>query len=791
MSDDTIGTEIEAEAVEDSTTPALHVEPAETSENAFSSAYTDSAEGQLQVSGKALGEGENSPYNTNLGPSKQQHEIEEERRRERIASTLHQISSNAEIQALQDAINRKKREIEALRRQIEIVTKEVEKNIEEFLKQRAEAQQKINDALERNKELKEKTIPAAQKAIEKRNQEIVDKFALYGIRPSDSAHFYRLRDIGEKIICVQQKVEGDGWEPPRYYPVVKGEDGKYFIIDATGKQHEVTDPENIKKIESQAKNEMFADDPAAADLVKEYMSEYELWGGALEGKSPKIRKEVLDCNNDIYRQEQTVKNAISEIATNEELILSLQKQIEQIDANIESERQRLAELQEQLKEAEEQLKQWQDDLEKLTKPEESSHDNSSSNSSNANPRNRFEQYVTPEFAEARQKYINHEISFEEMMQSAPDELRRALEHADEKIETETQDVKVVEQAQVDLKSILTQYPDGTRHELLAKEFGGFGAWSKMQAFKATNLVRGLFGMENMSLKEQLQNHIEKNPESKLAVAMNNPMSTRIDEDGNFIIKDRASGQFYRMDANGDRIPVDAATAEKLPEYKVAQDPASGKIFWLDENKTKHQINDGAAIGEMYKIANTPGAAVMWENETAYSDDFEKSRAAKQDIGEQIDNVVKDQEDEVAVAEAEKKALIESQGDEKAVESIKSTFSQASFNLRVEQNNVQIDHMNLSQLRRAIKRDDNFADQIDVDGKQVTFVDAMKDPELLDKYIDLFEKKHMDGEADYSYEVALLKELAERQSGQKTDTVITPITDIAPATTSVGTSIGSK
>ncbi len=85
----------------------------------------------------------------------------------------------------------------------------------------------------------------------------------------------------------------------------------------------------------------------------------------------------------------------------------------------------------------------------------------------------------------------------------------------------------------------------------------------------------------------------------------------------------------------------------------------------------------------------------------------------------------------------------------------------------------MDKMSADQLRKAIHDDNILPDTVKIGGKQVDITTALKNPAYLDRVADRFEAMHLRGDHDYSKQVAMLRELQERQSGQMIPTQIGP------------------
>ncbi|PZP55533.1 MAG: hypothetical protein DI586_06540 [Micavibrio aeruginosavorus] len=85
----------------------------------------------------------------------------------------------------------------------------------------------------------------------------------------------------------------------------------------------------------------------------------------------------------------------------------------------------------------------------------------------------------------------------------------------------------------------------------------------------------------------------------------------------------------------------------------------------------------------------------------------------------------------------------------------------------------LDRMSADQLRKAIHDDNILPDTVKIGGKQMDITTALKNPEYLDKVADRFEAMHVRGDHDYSKQVAMLRELQERQSGHTTPTQVGP------------------
>ena len=85
----------------------------------------------------------------------------------------------------------------------------------------------------------------------------------------------------------------------------------------------------------------------------------------------------------------------------------------------------------------------------------------------------------------------------------------------------------------------------------------------------------------------------------------------------------------------------------------------------------------------------------------------------------------------------------------------------------------MDRMTADQLRQAIREDNVLPDKIKVNGREMDIRDALKNPNTIDRYADMFEAKHLRGDGDFSKQVAMLRELQERQSGQMVQTRVGP------------------
>ncbi len=95
--------------------------------------------------------------------------------------------------------------------------------------------------------------------------------------------------------------------------------------------------------------------------------------------------------------------------------------------------------------------------------------------------------------------------------------------------------------------------------------------------------------------------------------------------------------------------------------------------------------------------------------------------------------------------------------------VAGAFEMAARRQDIVRDQQNVSQLSIAQLRERIRLDGALPDTIEVKGRKTDIVEALKDPKLLDKYAGILEAKHMNGEHDYSRQVALLRELQAEQA----------------------------
>lgn len=690
-----------------------------------------------------------------------QQEKREEEKKRALDRAIQDIVLENSIKALEDRIRELDKAIEKTRRDIAVKEAEIEKSKIELTgitTQITDINDKIGFLERRNRAISEQYLPQAREAI-KENREKWDQILDASPLSQEAKDAYREQKlINEKLVTIGIALPGDdpALKPPVNRIVYKDEKGGYYAEDASGARHYITGDAKISWIEKQAKKgEKFGDhnDPEVENLARQYDENYKTFMKGLKELRPEMQDMLLKARADIIGSLIKCRELKVEHEENEKKIEEYKENLErleqkkrEIEEQILTQQDDLEKLHKELKKLEQEKKDAQEELTQLKNKQQHTISELNSLIRKTSDTSKKTDSIL-DFVQNNavyKKFLAGEASYEEMTGAAPKELRDALntkevkeqlKQAQEEIKTTGEAAKITTETASEFEKIMAGAPVDRHAQLRDKYDADMNSFEKWMVRRPNVTVNELSAEIYASLFS----------DTLIAKAWKDPIKTSGGEE--VYRENTKDGKFYTLNEDGTRREIEDAAELR----RIALAYANGKLV---ANETPYGKDETNTFADTRAAQLKTSEAIEAEKGKAVEAKQEHEEAKLQPV-KIVEAAIQKHTNPTPANPSMPAARHENAG------KMSSLFANAST-LRVE-----LDKLPLPQLENTVRNDHVLTRALKAAG--VDIEEMLKNPAQVKTMADGLEQKMKTEGADFGKQIAELRELQERLSGQQIDT----------------------